>query len=292
MPCPAVAAEPKLYVLIVGDSVDAEMLRFALTPSIAVATVQQFPHFHSAWPQFRSGRVNTLVVDMQTAEADLDGSIMSVFRVREDYPEIVVALLANGHEFESVAAKLVPETRNRLRHYFRIDRSLTTKEVELLIERSQRWHRAEIDKRPYTKNYEYDVALSFAGEDRPYAEELATVLNAHGVRVFYDTFEQADLWGKNLFEHLFAIYSERSRYCIMFISASYSEKMWTVHERRAAQDRVLKERDTEYLLPIRIDNTRLPGLPDSVAYLPISLGIRHIATLFLRKLGAAVGKIA
>jgi hypothetical protein len=48
----------------------------------------------------------------------------------------------------------------------------------------------------------YDVALSFAGEDRAKAEELAQLLREGGVRVFYDKFEQARLWGSDLSEVL------------------------------------------------------------------------------------------
>lgn len=49
-------------------------------------------------------------------------------------------------------------------------------------------------------SYIYDVALSFAGEDREYVEEVAIVLKRFGVRVFYDKFEETELWGKNLFD--------------------------------------------------------------------------------------------
>ena len=35
---------------------------------------------------------------------------------------------------------------------------------------------------------EYDVALSFAGEDRAHAEALASSLRDNGARVFYDEF--------------------------------------------------------------------------------------------------------
>ncbi len=40
----------------------------------------------------------------------------------------------------------------------------------------------------------YDVALSFAGEDRDYVEEVATILKSFKVRVFYDKFEETNLW--------------------------------------------------------------------------------------------------
>ena len=45
-------------------------------------------------------------------------------------------------------------------------------------------------------DYRYDVCLSFAGEDRDYVNKVAEELRSAGVRVFYDLYEQVDLWGK------------------------------------------------------------------------------------------------
>lgn len=45
----------------------------------------------------------------------------------------------------------------------------------------------------------YDVALSFAGEDRKYVEAVAVELKKLGIQVFYDKFETTDLWGKDLY---------------------------------------------------------------------------------------------
>lgn len=44
----------------------------------------------------------------------------------------------------------------------------------------------------------YDVALSFAGEERPYVEAVADALRNAGVKVFYDDYEKVTLWGKDL----------------------------------------------------------------------------------------------
>jgi hypothetical protein len=46
--------------------------------------------------------------------------------------------------------------------------------------------------------FQYDVALSFAGEDRQYVSDIADRLRNNGIRVFYDLYEQATLWGKDL----------------------------------------------------------------------------------------------
>lgn len=42
----------------------------------------------------------------------------------------------------------------------------------------------------------FDIALSFAGEDREYVDQVATILHSKGISVFYDLFEEVNLWGK------------------------------------------------------------------------------------------------
>jgi len=134
----------------------------------------------------------------------------------------------------------------------------------------------------------YDVALSFAGEDRASAEQLASLLTSAGVKVFYDEYEQATLWGKNLYDHLHDVYSNRARFCVMFVSSAYATRLWTNHERQAAQARAFRER-SEYILPIRIDETSLPGLPETIGYIGIAAGLDTIAGHVLQKLGRAGG---
>jgi TIR domain len=134
----------------------------------------------------------------------------------------------------------------------------------------------------------YDVCLSFAGENRDYVEEVARHLTDLGVSRFYDTDEQADLWGKNLVEHLDQIYRKDSRFCVMFISEAYVRKMWTKHERQSAFDRAMVS-DTEYVLPVRFDNTEIPALRVGTGYLDISNRTpRELAEMIAKKVGAAV----
>jgi hypothetical protein len=65
------------------------------------------------------------------------------------------------------------------------------------------------------RKYEYDVALSFAGEDRPHASQLARILRRRGVTFFYDEYEKHTLWGKNLYTRLSEIYQNKARYCMV-----------------------------------------------------------------------------
>jgi len=66
--------------------------------------------------------------------------------------------------------------------------------------------------------YAYDVAISYAGEDRDYAQTLADALRLRNVKVFYDGYERTTLWGKNLYEYLSDLYQHKSRYCVMLLS--------------------------------------------------------------------------
>jgi hypothetical protein len=132
--------------------------------------------------------------------------------------------------------------------------------------------------------FEYDVALSFAGEDRDNVDALAKLLSKKEILVFYDAYERSNLWGKNLLDHLEEIYSRRARFCVMFASSAYAEKVWPTHERRWAQERALNQASNEYILPIRIDGTKIPGLPSTVAYIRIEEGIEHIGELLLQKI--------
>ena len=132
---------------------------------------------------------------------------------------------------------------------------------------------------------QYQVALSFAGEERSYVEEVARFLQARGIAVFYDEFEKIALWGRNLAEELPAVYEHKSGRVVIFISKAWVDKAWPRHERQAALSRAVQEPE-EYLLPVRFDDTPVPGLPDSVAYLRAKdYSPAVLATLVAMKLG-------
>ena len=141
----------------------------------------------------------------------------------------------------------------------------------------------EIKQGTSAESFDYDVALSFADEDREYVEKVAMILKENNVKVFYDRFEQIDMWGKNLYEHLDEVYRKRARYCVLFISKHYAQKVWTNHERRSAQARAVRE-NREYILPVRFDDTEIPGLTPDIVYIDareVSPG--ELASIIMRK---------
>lgn len=139
-------------------------------------------------------------------------------------------------------------------------------------------------KKKVRKNYEFDVALSFAGEQREYVEQLANILESKGLRVFYDKFKQSHMWGENLIEYFEEVYYSKSKFCIMFISSDYLRKMWPVHERRSATARDL-EQFGGYILPVIFEEVDVPGLDKYRGHLDArELGPEDIAKAFLGKL--------
>jgi hypothetical protein len=115
------------------------------------------------------------------------------------------------------------------------------------------------------REYEFDVAVSFAGEDRDLVKDVVDELKKD-LRVFYDEDLQIDSWGRDGVEYFSEVYFEKCRYVLMFISESYKKKMWTRAERRATLARAALE-ERVYLLPVRLDDTTLPGLLPTTLYL-------------------------
>jgi hypothetical protein len=87
-----------------------------------------------------------------------------------------------------------------------------------------------------------------------------------GVTVFYDRFEQVNLWGKDLTGHLGAVYSKNAYFVVIFASRAYADKAWPNHEKQFALSRHLRGEQGR-ILPVRIDDTKTPGIPGTIAYL-------------------------
>lgn len=136
-------------------------------------------------------------------------------------------------------------------------------------------------------NYEYDVCLSFASEQVSYVEQVYQNLCALSISTFFDRDSDidAELWGSNLLEVFDKIYKTISQYCVMFISKEYAEKAWTKFERRSALERAF-QKDEVYILPVRFDNTELPGIHNATKYVNAQeKNPKELAFLIAKKLG-------
>jgi TIR domain len=114
----------------------------------------------------------------------------------------------------------------------------------------------------------WDVAISFAGADRDVAREIVSKLYARGFSVYYDESTRALTVGQDLFTHLRNVYRRQARCCIAIISRHYLERGWTKYELGAALERLLEEEG--YLLPLRLDDTEIPSLPEGIGYVTLA----------------------
>jgi hypothetical protein len=137
------------------------------------------------------------------------------------------------------------------------------------------------------ESFEYDVALSLAGEDRGYVHPIAVSLRDRGVRVFYDEFKQSAMWGEDLVAFLDEVFRKTARYAVVFISRQYVEKKWPTHEGKSALARALVA-DSPYFLPVRLVDSELPGLRPTVGYIDARVAGRdQLISLILEKVGTA-----
>jgi hypothetical protein len=115
--------------------------------------------------------------------------------------------------------------------------------------------------------HKWDVAISYAGEDRGVVEPIVKRLQIEGLRVFHADMDEirSYLWGKDLVTELPRIYREEAAYCIVFVSEAYARSMWTRLELRNALSRALE--NEEYIKPIRLDDAKLDRLSPTVSYL-------------------------
>jgi hypothetical protein len=115
-------------------------------------------------------------------------------------------------------------------------------------------------------SWTFDVALSFAGADREKARLLAEALRTRKLTVFYDEWFKAEMWGSDLISLLRDIYLNRARVCVPLISNSYVSGPYPKHELQAILERELLN-SSGSLLPVRLDQAKVPGLSAAVAFL-------------------------
>ncbi len=247
------------------------------------------------------GKVNTVFIDPLNVWNRSDGYAMNVIdtlnfilEMRKSHPRILFIFYSRPIEIKGFE-----KFNERFKHYYRVNSEILLRyekkhnkhstffirnwtlhpqsiaELNRQMDRCQLWHK---------ELFYYDVALSFAGEDREFAENLAHALKNKELQVFYDKFLESKLIGENICTTLYDVFSTQSRYCILLVSNAYRDKIWTIHELSAAQQRALQERGSNYLIPVRMDKVSLPGLLETIGYVSYKRGAEEIANMISNKI--------
>lgn len=129
---------------------------------------------------------------------------------------------------------------------------------------SQNAHSQPIDVTAAT----FDVALSFPGENRPYAravaDRLSQVLGRNGI--FYDEYYKSQLARPNLDILLQDIFRNRSRLIVVFLCEAYQSKDWCGIEFKAIRE-ILKQREDAKVMYVRCDEGNVDGVFSTDGYI-------------------------
>ena len=139
--------------------------------------------------------------------------------------------------------------------------------------------------------YTFDFAISFSHECREQARKLAELLEEQGAIVFYDHSFLEHLLGKRLNDELAWVFGGATRYFVPFVSAGYSTRPWPQYEWSIGKLEA-ERREEEFILPLRVDDSLLLGLLDTVCYLDLRvIGLEEVADLLIRKLQGSTASV-
>jgi hypothetical protein len=132
----------------------------------------------------------------------------------------------------------------------------------------------------------FRIALSFPGEHRSFVEKLAERLASALPRdkIFYDRWYEAELAAPDLDLVLQKIYRHQAELVVVFLCQEYGEKPWCKVEWRAGRD-LLMNGDPRSIMPVRFDDTEIPGILSIDGYLNVNgRPPETIADLILKRL--------
>jgi dsDNA-binding SOS-regulon protein len=140
------------------------------------------------------------------------------------------------------------------------------------------------------KDYKYDVAISFAEEDRLVASNIAHALEIKGRSSYFYPECRSDDFGHNLEAKLNSVYSADAKFAVVIFSENYfkQEKIYTKIELEAIKKRMEIEADSVYMLPVKLDaDFDLPGEPElnKLIYLVWNYNEKEIADTLDKLLG-------
>ena len=114
----------------------------------------------------------------------------------------------------------------------------------------------------------FKVALTFAGENRGYVEQVAIDLEMKLGKgnVFYDNFFQAELARLDLDIFLQDIYHNKSDFIVVFLSKGYRSKEWCGLEWRSIRDLIRKKQSDKIIL-VKLEDFSIDGIFSIDGYL-------------------------
>ena len=117
-----------------------------------------------------------------------------------------------------------------------------------------------------TKDYDWDLAISFAGEHRELAKEIVEQLEVLDCSIFFDENYEANFLGRAWRETFKKIFADQCRFVICLLDKHHDKKIWPTFERECFSIRV---KDGE-VIPIFLDDTVFVGISRDIIGIPFS----------------------
>jgi hypothetical protein len=110
------------------------------------------------------------------------------------------------------------------------------------------------------RNFEFEIAISFAGENRELARKFSEKLEVFDVSVFFDELYESNLLGKALSKQFTRIFNEGSRFVLCLLDHYHHDKIWPTFERETFRVRIQEEA----IIPAYLDETKFLGIPEDL----------------------------
>lgn len=110
------------------------------------------------------------------------------------------------------------------------------------------------------RDYEFDFAISFAGENREFARFLRDSLEVLDANVFFDENFEANFLGTAWTAQFRRIFAEDSRLVVCVLDQHHLKKIWPTFERECFVPRVAESE----VIPIYLDDTKFVGIPHDI----------------------------
>ncbi|MXV14807.1 toll/interleukin-1 receptor domain-containing protein [Hufsiella ginkgonis] len=136
-------------------------------------------------------------------------------------------------------------------------------------------------------NYTYDIAISFAEEDRNAAVALALALEAKGLNPYYYAENLQETAGHSLDKRLCELYFHEARFAAVLLSPTYFKKRYTQIELGAMIKRISENPEEVYLIPICLTHTDLSSYPQlrELGFIDWNNDPKRIAKIMKKMLG-------
>lgn len=261
-------------VCIINDVTESGTVNTTLNfeiKSLRERVINRLEHAYSeAVKEFCRGRrfraTNDPYLKVLRCVSEQDSSIVDLAEIANSNPEVRGSI--NNIKEERLVALIESKPICERHFYYNPETKLFAIEDPALFYYLKHldWNamRASCGFRSGQKEFEFEFAISFAGENRDLARMIADQIEMLDCSVFFDEYFEANFLGKAWHKNFAQIFGEKSRFVVCLLDVNHLNKIWPTFERECFEPRV---KDAA-VIPVYLDDTAVPGIPKDVAGIP------------------------